>query len=399
MRAKAAAYAILNGAAGTNQALVSAPTGTAPDLTYTITTGTGQRGDLGDDRPQYRHRRLDLHANAAALDGLGAGVTQTLALTAQVTDFATATDTQGFTITLTGAEDAAGTATIADATADADGDATATSFEVLETTSSTLTNIATITVTDPDTDYAVSAFTISDTRFEVAKSGNVFTLRIKAGQAFDFDETPGATNTFTFTVSGPGLAQTTFTGTITDSPDDNNQAPTLAGVGAGDLAGAITEDASPNTATGTLNFADTDTDDTAASLIFSTGKAGSVAKADETASHDAPADPAADTAAAAGAAPADVTGTYGTFSFTRDNAAGTLQWTYTLDNSNAAVQALRDGQVAYDKLAVKVADDGGAATTQIITVTITGDNDDPVLDVGGDAFQPQCCSRGEVYRQ
>ena len=75
-----------------------------------------------------------------------------------------------------------------------------------------------------------------------------------------------------------------------------------------------------------------------------------------------------------------MTGTYGTFSFTRDNAAGTLQWTYTLDNSNAAVQALRDGQVAYDKLAVKVADDGGATSdVEVITVTITGANDDPTL--------------------
>ena len=78
--------------------------------------------------------------------------------------------------------------------------------------------------------------------------------------------------------------------------------------------------------------------------------------------------------------PDDVVGTYGTFSFALSS--GVLTWTYTLNN--AAVDALVDGQKAYDVLAVSVADDEGAtSTTEVITVTITGANDAPVLDVGG----------------
>ena len=127
-----------------------------------MTTGTGQSAvTWGTIALNTATGVWTFTANAAALDGLGAGQTETLALTAQVTDADGDTDTEAFTITLNGVDEAAST----------------------------------------------------------------------------------------------------------------NTAPTLAGAGAGDLAGAVTEDASPNTATGTLNFADADTDDTAASLIFSTGKA------------------------------------------------------------------------------------------------------------------------------
>ena len=317
-------------------------------------------------------------ADAAALNSLDDGDSEALVLRARVTDAASGTDTETFTITLNGAADAP-SATLADATSDADGDGDATTFNVTETTSSTLTNIATITVTDPDTDHPVSAFTISDNRFEVAKNGNVFTLRIKAGQTFDFDES-ASDNTFTFTVAGAGLASTTFTGTIIDDPADNNAVPTLSGA----ATAAITEDATGLTATGNMNFDDADSDDGHNTLIISTGFASSVPVADIRAHHTVPADPDAATATAAGGTPADITGAYGTWSFSRNNTTGVLTWTYTLDNDNAVVQGLREGQRAYEKLAVSVEDDEGATSpTRIITVTITGANDDPVLDVHG----------------
>ena len=92
----------------------------------------------------------------------------------------------------------------ADATDDADGDGVVTTFTVTETASSTATDIATITVTDPDDTYAVSDFTVSDDRLELIASttANIFTLRIRKGALFNFDETPGADNTFTVTVTG-----------------------------------------------------------------------------------------------------------------------------------------------------------------------------------------------------
>ena len=131
-------------------------------------------------------------------------------------------------------------------------------------------------------------------------------------------------------------ASTTETITITVTDNQNNKfdhdiviavtvrypnvAPTLTvATGAADLTGAITEDASPDNVSGVLNFADRNADDLPASLIFSTEIASSVAKSDTTLNHDLPVDP---TATMAGTA--ERTGAYGTFSFRRDDAAGTL---------------------------------------------------------------------------
>ena len=66
--------------------------------------------------------------------------------------------------------------------------------------------------------------------------------------------------------------------------------------------------------------------------------------------------------------PASLAGTYGTFTF--DPATG--EWSYTLDNSAAKVQALAEGQVVHDTLTVKSAD---GTASQLIDVTITGSND------------------------
>ena len=365
---RAPTYAILSGTGGNAATATTSDTGTT--RTYTITKSSVTWGTISLN---INTGAWTFTANAAALNSLDAGESERLVLRARVTDEESATDTGTFTITLNGAADAPTTVLT-----DADGGSDAQAFSVTETTSSSRANIATITVTDPDTDYATSAFTISDNRFEVAKSANVFTLRIKSGQAFDFDES-AADNTFTFTVSGPGLASTTFTGTIINDPADDNQAPTLTTT---TTTGAVTED-SATTATGRLTFGDADSGDTRASLIISTGSASSTPRADITANHNIPGNPSADTDAAAGTAPADIVGTYGTFSFTRNNNNGALNWTYTLDSTDPVVQALRAGQQAYEKLAVSVTDDDGAtSTTRVITVTITGVNDDP--DIGGD---------------
>src|SRR5437588_12953634 len=46
-------------------------------------------------------------------------------------------------------------------------------------------------------------------------------------------------------------------------------------------------------------------------------------------------------------------------------------WTYTIDNSNATVQALNNGGTLTDHITVKAAD----GTTQVVAITINGAND------------------------
>ncbi|WP_216662030.1 VCBS domain-containing protein, partial [Niveibacterium sp. COAC-50] len=67
-------------------------------------------------------------------------------------------------------------------------------------------------------------------------------------------------------------------------------------------------------------------------------------------------------------APASLSGTYGTFTFN----AATGAWTYALDNTKAATQALTNGQVVHDTLTVTSLD---GTATKAIDVTVTGAND------------------------
>ena len=61
---------------------------------------------------------------------------------------------------------------------------------------------------------------------------------------------------------------------------------------------------------------------------------------------------------------------YGTYTLT---AAGV--WTYTLDNSNATVQALNVGQTLTDTFTAMTVD----GTQQLVTITINGSNDAAVI--------------------
>ena len=61
--------------------------------------------------------------------------------------------------------------------------------------------------------------------------------------------------------------------------------------------------------------------------------------------------------------------------------AATGVWTYTLDNSLSATQALKEGQSVTQTYTARVTDDFGAFVDQTITVTINGTNDVPVFAV------------------
>ena len=72
----------------------------------------------------------------------------------------------------------------------------------------------------------------------------------------------------------------------------------------------------------------------------------------------------------------DPEGDYGAFNVGQD---GT--WAYDLDSSAAAVQALGVGETLTETFVVLVTDSAGATDEQTVTITITGSNDAPVIDV------------------
>ncbi len=78
-------------------------------------------------------------------------------------------------------------------------------------------------------------------------------------------------------------------------------------------------------------------------------------------------------ASASGSVAANVTGTYGSITIAANGA-----YTYTVDNNNATVQALRiSGQTITDVFTYTMTDAAGATSTTQITVTIQGANDAP----------------------
>nr|WP_258258080.1 VCBS domain-containing protein [Pseudomonas chlororaphis] len=133
----------------------------------------------------------------------------------------------------------------------------------------------------------------------------------------------------------------------------------------GAQAGTVTEDAAttasptdPHSATGTIAFNDVDLSDThTASFVAAPGNATAL-------------------------------GNFALASVIEvANAAnGTVNWTYTLNN--AAAQSLAQGQTASETYVVTVSDGHGSSTTQNVTITITGTNDQVQITSGvqtGDA--------------
>ncbi|AZD06884.1 T1SS secreted agglutinin RTX [Pseudomonas chlororaphis] len=133
----------------------------------------------------------------------------------------------------------------------------------------------------------------------------------------------------------------------------------------GAQAGTVTEDAattpSPadsHSTTGTIAFSDVDLSDThTASFVAAPGNATAL-------------------------------GNFALASVTEaaNTANGTVNWTYTLDN--AAAQSLAQGQTASETYVVTISDGHGSSTTQNVTITITGTNDQVQITSGvqtGDA--------------
>jgi VCBS repeat-containing protein len=164
---------------------------------------------------------------------------------------------------------------------------------------------------------------------------------------------PGDTLTDSFTV-------TTIDGTpqvVTITIEGANDAAVISGTASGSVteAGGVANGAPGTpTATGDLNSTDVDNPNDTWTAVTSP------------------------TASANG---------YGTFTLT---AAGV--WTYTLDNSNADVQALNAGHTLADTFTVTTVD----GTAQVVTITITGTNDAAVIsgDTTGTVVEAGGVGRG-----
>ena len=223
----------------------------------------------------------------------------------------------------------------------------------------------TITVTVTNVDEGAEV--LGDTAGDVTEDGNgtargdLRVLDPDAGQTHQFvpqDDAPGTYGAFSITaagrwgytldnadsdtdqLTGGQMVNDEFTVTATDAASTEGMVtirvtgfndPTRFG---GDLAGSITEDASPNTVGGTLTFSDPDGADTITAIT--TPEAG----------------------------------TYGAFTI-----ASGSGWTYTLDNADEDTNALDEGDSVTDRFTVTAAD----GTTVDIVITVTGADDPSVF--------------------
>jgi VCBS repeat-containing protein len=83
--------------------------------------------------------------------------------------------------------------------------------------------------------------------------------------------------------------------------------------------------------------------------------------------------------------------TYGSFSLTPTGA-----WTYSLDNSLAATQALREGQTVVETFNVLVTDNLGATASETVTIVVLGTNDSPLVTTAVGAKQASLVEDGNL---
>ncbi|WP_434056884.1 VCBS domain-containing protein [Bradyrhizobium tunisiense] len=169
------------------------------------------------------------------------------------------------------------------------------------------------------------------------------------------------TQVYTVTFTDDHGAQVSQAVTVTIN--GANDAPTIAS-NAGAAEGGVTEDAGATlTASGTLAIQDVDLIDThTAQAGFKSSSISSALPGFETGSH---------------------IGTFSIGSVSESNAdtsnGATLNWQFTLDNSNPVLQSLAEGQTITQVYTVTFTDNHGAQVSQDVTVTITGTNDEPAV--------------------
>ncbi|GLK88159.1 hypothetical protein GCM10017655_12210 [Pseudomonas turukhanskensis] len=288
---------------------------------------------------------LTVDPSNAAYQALKAGEQQTLNITYNVVDDKGAVVAQTATITITGTNDApvvtssaaAATGTVVEAGLTPAGVATAGTASVS----------GTLTATDIDHS--------SSTSWTAAGSGTYGSLTMTPAGVWTYtlDNSKPATqalaagesttDTFTATVSD-GLGGTA-TQVITVTVNGTNDAPVVTSA-ASAATGSVVE---------------------AGVLANGTATAGTASVTGTVVATDA------DHGSSTTWSVADGTGTYGSLTM---SAAGV--WTYNLDNSKPATQALAAGESKTEVFTATVSDGLGGTATQQITVTVNGTNDAPV---------------------
>lgn len=343
--------------------------------------GVSSRGSVG--------WTFTIDDNDPVLQSLAKDQTITQVYTVTIDDHHGGTVTKDVTVTITGTNDAP---TI---TSDAD----AATGSVTEDTGATLSTGGTLAIQDLDlidTHTAQAAFKSATSSAHLPGfDGNTplgtFTIDPSVAES-NSDTSNGATLGWHFTLdnSNPVLqslaeGQTitqVYTVTFTDnngaqvSQDvtvtiiGTNDAPTITSDAAA-ASGSVSEDACATLSIdGTLAIQDLDLIDThTAQAVFksSTSSAHLPGFDDDTPLGTFTIDPSV-------------------HEFNTDTDIGaTLGWHFSLDNSNAVLQSLAQGQTITQVYTVTFTDDHGAQVSQDVTVTINGANDAPTVTSGADA--------------
>ncbi len=299
------------------------------------------------------------------------GQTITDVFTYTMTDAAGATSTTQITVTIQGANDAP--TAVADTATAVEAGGTSNGTAGTNPTGNVLTND-----TDPDsagngetkTVSGVAAGTVASASGSVAANvtGAYGSINIAANGAYTYTvdnnnatvqalRTSGQTITDVFTYTMTDAAGATSTTQITVTIQGANDAPTaVADTATAVEAGGTSNGTAGTNPTGNVLTNDTDPDSAGngETKTVSGVAAGTVASA-------------------SGSVAANVTGTYGSITIAANGA-----YTYTVDNNNATVQALRtSGQTITDVFTYTMTDAAGATSTTQITVTIQGANDAP----------------------
>ncbi|MFN8707469.1 MAG: beta strand repeat-containing protein, partial [Planctomyces sp.] len=275
------------------------------------------------------------------------------------------TSTTQITITIQGANDAptavADTATAVEAGGVSNGTAGT------NPTGNVLNNDTDIDSGDTKTVSGVAAGVVGSASTNVGTNvtGTYGTINISSTGSFTYTvdnsnaavqalRTTASTLTDTFTYTMRDTAGLTSTTQITITIQGANDAPTaVADTATAVEAGGVSNGTAGTNPTGNVLTNDTDFDSGDTKTVSGVA-AGVVASASTNVG-------------------ADVTGTYGTI-----NISSTGAFTYTVDNSNAAVQALRTlTDTIVDVFTYSVTDAGGLTSTGTISISITGSNDRP----------------------
>ena len=273
------------------------------------------------------------------------------------------------------------------------GDKLNDSFTV--TTIDGTSQLVTITINGTNDAAVISGATTGSVTEDSDTSCNAPTATGKL-TATDVDNTPGftAVKCPTATEAGYGTFTMSADGTWTYTPDDANCAVQALNVG-----GKLIDTFKVTSLDGTAQLVTVTINGTNDAAIISGTKQGSVIEAGGVANSssckptatgtltDTDVDNAPNTFTAIDS-PKASTGGYGTYTMTKEGV-----WTYTLDNTNCAVQALNVCDKLTDCFTVTTID----GTPQVVTITIHGANDNAVIsgETTGTVTEAGACTYGD----